>query len=71
MATSPTPPDPPAPPATDPPREVACPRCRSPLRRGDDAVECTSCHARYAVVDEVIDFLSQPEQKADRERRGE
>lgn len=56
----------------DVPREVVCPRCRGALRRaGDETVECTSCGARYPVVDDVIDFLSQPEQKADRERRGE
>ena len=55
--------------SSDVPREVVCPRCRGALRRDDGAVECISCHARFAVIHDVIDFLSQPEQNADRERR--
>jgi len=53
----------------DIPREVVCPKCRSPLAADDPShVRCVSCGARFPVVDDVIDFLAQPEQNDDRER---
>ena len=53
----------------DPPLEVVCPRCRCALRSIDDAVLCTGCGARFPIVDDVIDFLAQPEQNDARDGR--
>lgn len=37
----------------------ACPRCKCPLRSGDNALHCSECNRTYPIAGGIPDFLSQ------------
>ncbi len=41
------------------PIRFACPKCKHPLRSGDNALYCSECNRTYPIVRSIPDFLSQ------------
>ena len=41
------------------PLSYACPKCKRPLRSGDNALYCNECNRTYPIADGIPDFLSQ------------
>ncbi len=41
------------------PISFACPKCKRPLRSGDNALYCSECNRTYLIVDGIPDFLSE------------
>jgi len=41
------------------PISFACPKCKRPLRSGENALQCSECHLTYPIVGGIPNFLSE------------
>jgi len=41
------------------PIRFACPKCKRPLKSGENALHCSECHLTYPIASGIPDFLSQ------------